>query len=220
MHLDCLHPSDLSRRNTTHAQAHHLDQLPLGADLGRRGWVHQALSIRVAESRKDRAEVASIVRERHYLRRRATPPKTLVLSYLASLGGENAAAMAQIALLPCHYGGLLPALGLHQAEVLQLVRSWRADDLTPDTTPDLMPEVLRRVVKRLPADWSERKCQNLAARPKLLLSWADPAMGHDGNLYTGAGAVPLGGRSKLLFGWALDPELKLPLRQFAARARA
>lgn len=32
--------------------------------------------------------------------------------------------------------------------------------------------------------------------------------------------VPLGGRNKLLFGWALDPELKLPLRSHAARPRA
>lgn len=202
MHLSS--QSDLSRRDTSHVKATHLTQLPLGFDSGKRGWVHRALTIRVAESRRDRALVSDIVLRRHYLRRKATPPRVLVLSYLASLGGEGAAAMAQVALLPCNYGGLLPALGLHQAEVLQLVRSWRADDLGPQVAPDLMPEVLRRVVRRVAADWSALKCANLQARPRLLTSFADPAMGHDGNLYTGAGAVPLGGKSKLLFAWALD----------------
>lgn len=104
--------------------------------------------------------------------------------------------------------------------VLQLVRCWRADDLGPSIAPDLMPETLRRIVKRGAADWVTLKCQNLAARPRLLISFADPAMGHDGNLYLGAGAVPLGGKNKLLFAWPLDDSLRQPLRQFAARARA
>lgn len=69
-------------------------------------------------------------------------------------------------------------------------------------------------------DWVERKCAHLAARPRLIVSWADPAMGHDGALYLGAGVVLLGSESKLLLGWALDPELRAPLRQYAARQRA
>lgn len=131
--------------------------------------MHRALTIRVAESRRDRAEVASIIRERHYLRRKATPPK-------------GAAAMVQVAMLPTNFGALLDVLGLHQAEVLTLTRCWRADDLGPETAPDLMPETLRRVVRRVAADWSALKCANLQARPRLLTSFADPAMGHDGNL--------------------------------------
>lgn len=62
---------------------------------------------------------------RHYLRRRATPPKTLVLSYLASLGGTEAAAMVQIALLPSNLGALLPALDIHPCSILTMTRSWR-----------------------------------------------------------------------------------------------
>ena len=147
------------------------------------------------------------------------PPKTLILSYLATLGDAGAAASVTIAILPTNLGSLLSVLGVHQAETLQLARSWRSDDLGPDVAPDLMPEVPRRVVKRIAADWAEKKCQNLEARPRLLVSFADPAMGHDGNLYTGAGAVPLGGKSKLLFAWPLSEDLRAPLRSYAARAR-
>lgn len=48
--------SDLSRRDTSHMKTAHLSQLPLGADLGKRGWVHRNLTLRIAEFRKDRAE--------------------------------------------------------------------------------------------------------------------------------------------------------------------
>lgn len=34
----------------------------------------------------------------------------------------------------------------------------------------MMPEVLRRVVRRVAQDWTERKCQKLAARPRLLVT--------------------------------------------------
>lgn len=222
MHLDLTCPSDLSSRDTSFAKTFHLQQLPLGGDLGRRGWVRRNMQLRVAESRADRAEVATIIRTRHYLRRWPAPPRTLLLSYVASLGGEGAAASVTVAMLPTNLGALLDVLGVHQAEVLQIVRSWRADDLGPEVAPDLMCEVLRRVVKRVAADWSALKCQNLSARPKLLVTWADPSPGvqHDGWLYLGAGAVALGGKSKLLFAWALDPALKLPLRSYAGRARA
>jgi hypothetical protein len=203
-----------SQRDTTAKKACHLVQLPLGA--GKRGWVHRALGMRIAESRSDRALVAEIVRERHYLQRWPAKPRTLILSYLADLGGEGAAAMAMIALLPTNFGALLPALDLHPCQVLQLVRCWRADDLGPLVAPDLMPEVLRRIVRRLSADWSALKCQNLAARPRLLVTFADPAVGHDGALYVGAGASALGGSGKPAFAWALDPLLKPSLRQYAA----
>lgn len=113
MHLEAFHLAQVSRRRTTHEQAAPLSQLPLGADLGKRGWTHRALSIRVAESRKDRAEVATIIRTRHYLRAWPCRPKTLLLSYIGSLGGIGAAAMVMVGMMPTNLGGLLPALGVH-----------------------------------------------------------------------------------------------------------
>jgi len=135
--LEVRHLAQVSRRDTSHAKTAHLAQLPLGADLGRRGWVHRNLTLRVVESRRDILLCSDIVLNRHYLRRRGVPPRVLTLNYLASLGGEGAAAMAMAAMLPTNLGSLLPALGLHQAEVLQLVRCWRADDLGPSVAPDL-----------------------------------------------------------------------------------
>lgn len=218
-----MHPANqTSRQDTTHAKAAHLRQLSLvGQPTGSRGWVHRNLQLRIAESRADRSEVAAIIRTRHYLRTWPAPPKTLLLSYIGSLGGQGAAAAVMIGLLPTNYGPVLQALDLHQTEILQLVRCWRADDLGPKIAPDLMPLVLRRVVKRLPTDWSTMKCQNLKARPRLLVTYADPSVGHDGALYLGAGAVSLGPGSsgKLAFCWALDPVLKPQLRAYA-QARA
>lgn len=179
------------------------------------------LSLRIAESRQDIREVSDILLHRHYLRRRATPPRTLVLSYLASLSGSGACAMVQVAMLPANLKALCQALDLHPCSILTLTRAWRADDCTPDRTPGLMPLVIRRAVKRLAADWTERKCANLKAKPRLLVTYADPSVGHDGRLYEGAGAVALGqgAAGKLLFAWALDPLLKPMLQQYAmARA--
>lgn len=79
-------------------------------------------------------------------------------------------------------------------------------------------------MRQLPADWTERKCANLAARPRLLIKRADlsPSIRHDGGLYLGAGAIALepGRGGKLFFGWPLDPALRAPLRRYAERARA
>lgn len=85
-----------------------------------------------------------------------------------------------------------------------------------------MPLMIRKVVRRVAADWTQLKSANLKARPRLLVTFADPSPGiqHDGGLYLGAGAVALGGKSKLLFAWPLDPELRQPLRAYAVRARA
>lgn len=211
--------TDLSREDTTHVKVAHLRQAPLGMRPGSRGWVHRNLQLRVAESAKDRHEVATIVRERHYLKRWFAPPKTLTLSYLGSLGGEGAACAVVVALLPCNLGGLAQAMDVHPCSILTLARSWRADDLGPQVAPDLMCETLRRVVRLLPADWEQRKCERLQARPRLLATWADPRVGHDGGVYLGSGATKLGGASKLLFAWALDSTLREPLRQYA-QARA
>lgn len=210
------HPTQTSRRDTTHERVRHLLALPLwGA--GTRGWTHRTLKLWVAESRKDRTLVSDIVLRRHYLARRATPPKVLVMSYLGALeGGEGAAVMCQVAMLPGNLKPLLATLGLHPAETLTLTRMWRSDDLTPDVAPDLTPYTLRQVVRRLPTDWSERKCRNLEAQPRLLVTWADPAVGHDGATYTSAGATALGTTrgGKLLFAWALEEGLREPLRAY------
>lgn len=224
MHLD-VHPvSDLSRRHTTHAQAHHLAQLPLGFKTGLRGWVHRNLTLRVAESRRDRAEVANIIRERHYFRSWPAKPRTLLLSYIGSLGGEGAAAVMMVGMMPINLGGLLPALGVHQSETLELLRSWRADDLGPEIAPDFMPHVVRSVIKRVAADWASLKCANTKAAARLLITFADPSsvVQHDGGLYAGAGATALGPTrsGRLAFAWALDETLRGPLKAYAATARA
>lgn len=210
------HPTQTSRQDTTHAKTRHLLALPLFERAGMRGWTHRTLKLWVAESRKDRTLVSDIVLRRHYLRRRGVPPRTLVLSYLASLGGDGAAAMCQVAMLPGNLGPLRKVLGLHACEVLTLTRLWRADDLDPGVAPDMTPEVVRRVVRRLAADWAERKSANLAARPRLLVTWADPAVGHDGATYIAAGATALGPTrgGKLLFAWALEEGLREPLRAY------
>lgn len=210
-----------SRQDTTWQKVAHLAQLPLGSMLGSRRWVRDNLSLRIAESRADITEVSDILLKRHYLRRRATPPRTLVMSYLGSLGGQGACAMVQVAMLPANTKALCLALDLHPCSILTLVRAWRADDCTPDRTPGLMPLVIRRTVRRLAADWTERKCQRVQAKPRLLISYCDPALQHDGGTYIGAAAIPLGpcAGGKLLFCWPLDDMLREPLRQYAlARA--
>lgn len=222
-----------SQRDTTARKVVYLGQLALGAQPGSAGWVRRALRLRVAESRGDRALAAAIVRERHYLQRRVGRPRTLILSYLADLdgagaGSAGAAGLVQVALLPGQYP-VLPALGVAQYEALSLVRLWRADDLGPKVAPGLTPELLRRVVRGerrrgpllgLREEWIARKCreEGLRAAPRLLLTYADPAVGHDGATYVAAGAVACGSSAggKLLFAWALDGELAAPLRAWAA----
>lgn len=152
MHLNILGAADRGRRDTTALKVARLAKLPLGFEAGRRGWVHRNLTLCVVELRRDRAEVAAVIKQRHYLRRWPVPLKTLLLSYQADLGGTGpAGAVVVVALLPTNLGALLQPLGLHQAEVLQLLRFWRNDDLTVETAPDFLPEVLRRIVKRWPA---------------------------------------------------------------------
>jgi len=223
---------DTSRQDTTLRKTYYLAQLPMGAQLGRRGWVHRALSLRVAETRADRALVADIVKHRHGLGRWPARPKTLILSYLAGLAGvhADAAGCVMVALLPGQYA-CTDALGLHQCEVLTLVRLWRADDLTPALAPDFTPEVLRRIVRgernRGPLrgirdEWIARKCREggLRAAPRLLATYADPAQGHDGATYLAAGAVPCGAGSggKFLFAWGLDEETRAALKQWRSRS--
>ncbi len=226
---------DLSREDTTLRKASYLAQMPLGARPGSRAWVHGALRLRVAESTKDRALVADVVKRRHYLGRWPARPRTLILSYLADLAGiapgpAGAAGLVMIALLPGRFH-VAKALDLHPCSVLSFARSWRADDLGPKVAPDLMPEIVRRVVRgergrgplrALAEEWTARKCRadGLRAVPRLLCTYADPAVGHDGALYLAAGASGCGPGvgGKLLFAWALDPSLREPLAQLAQAA--
>lgn len=224
---------DGSRQDTTRVKVSYLlgSQLGLDARPGERAWVRHGLQLRVAESRKDRALCADIVRQRHYLGRWPVRVRTLILSYLADLAGAGpgsagAASMAMIACQPTQ-SHVIAALGLAQYEVLTLVRTWRADDLGPALAPDLTPETLRRIVKGgrkgagpqpLRDEWLARKCREggLRAAPRLLLTFADPGHGHDGATYTAAGATACGAASggKLAFCWALDDEIKERLRQW------
>jgi hypothetical protein len=220
--------TDVSRRDTTRVKVSYLRQLPLNARLGRRTWVHRALELRVADSRPDRALVADIVKRRHYLHTWPARPRTLILSYLATLAGvtpgdAGAAAAAVVALLPANYR-VRHALALHPCEVLTLTRCWRADDLQPHLAPDLMPEVLRRVVRgrrhhpSLRDVWCARKLRpgGLRAAPRLLVTCADPTVGHDGALYTAAGAIYCGpgATGKLVFAWGLDAVTDSDLKAF------
>lgn len=224
--------TDLSREDTTRIKASYLAQLPLDARPGSRAWVRQSLRLRVAESTPDRRLVADVVRRRHYLQRWPVPPKTLILSYLATLAGVEAGpagtgGMVMIALLAGQYHAL-KALDVHPCSALQLVRNYRADDMGPDVAPDFMPQILRRVVsgcrrsglRPLAEEWTTRKCRadGLYAAPRLLLTYADPGVGHDGGLYRGAGARYLGAgaQGRLLFGWPLVSDLVEPLRQLEA----
>jgi hypothetical protein len=223
--------SDASRRDTTLQKVLYLQQLPVGAEPGRRGWIHRAMRLQVAESRAQRALVAEIVKRRHGLGCWPARPRTLILSYLATLEGvagpAGAGGCVLVALLPGQYH-VTRALGLHQCEVLTLARMWRADDLTPSVAPDFTPEVLRRIVRGersrgpllgIREEWIARKCREggLRAAPRLLATYADPAQGHDGATYRAAGALPCGpgAGGKLLFAWGLDPEIRAQLSQLS-----
>ncbi len=218
---------DTSRQDTTLKKFAYLAQLPLGAPLGSQAWVRQALQLRVAERTTDRKLAADIIRRRHYLGRWPVPPRTLMLSYLAGMRGcsGDAAALVTVAMLPGQYLAA-QALGLHQCEVIVLVRLWRADDMGPAIAPNLTPEVLRRVIRGernrgplldLASEWVARKCENLRARPRLLVTHADPGMGHDGATYLATGAVALGAAEeggKLRFAWGLDVPTHIELQAF------
>lgn len=221
---------DVSRQDTTLIKLAYLAQMPMDAQPGRRAWVRKSLELRVADRRRDRDLVADIAKHRHYLGRWPAKPKTLVLSYLGDLRGvtpgeAGAAVCAMVTLQPSQYH-IMPLFDLHQCEVLNLSRCWRADDLGPAMTPDLMPETLRRIVKggrgvaSLRDEWIARKLREggLRAIPRVLATYADPAQGHDGALYSAAGALDCGCGSggKRLFAWGLDEAMTANLRALAA----
>jgi hypothetical protein len=80
-------------------------------------------------------------------------------------------------------------------------------------------ERTRGPLRQLAQEWSARKLTGgLNAPARLLCSYADPRVGHDGAVYVAAGAVDCGTSQsgKRLFCWALDPGLDEELRRYAA----
>ena len=221
----------VSRRDTSPRRACYLGQLPLGAPVGSQRWVRHALRLRVAESVPDRRMAARVIKELHYLQSWMARPRTKILTYLADLAGcgpgdAGCAGLVAVTLQPGQYHAAR-ALGVHPCSVLTISRMWRASDLTPAVAPNFTPELLRRVVRgersrgplrSLGDEWNDRKCTGgLTAPARLLCTYADPAVGHDGAVYLAAGAVDCGAAKsgKRLFCWALDPALWPELRRYA-----
>lgn len=236
----------VSRIYTSKVPIRYLSQLPLwwvGRDVRR--WAIERLRLRVVDNdegrycRRDVNIYSRIVRQHHYLSRWPVPPKKKLLAYLADMDGcqpgpAGAAGMALFSLIAsnCILVDALKASGheIHNCEVLTLVRCWRADDLGPDLAPYLTPHMLSRIIRGhhpsglepLAHVWERRKCTNgLRARPRLVITYADPEIGHDGGLYLAAGAVSCGAATegKLLFAWSLDSTLRKPLLAAAAKLR-
>lgn len=198
-----------------------------------RGQVHRRLTLRIAEASRDITLVNRVWLERHYLRRRPVPPRVKVLHIVGDVAGvDPGAAGCSLAVTVALLSGtasrvhrsLCAALGLHPCNVIELARSWRSDMLTPEVAPDLMPFAIRRIVKGgnglkpLSDEWNTRRLNSgLSAPARVLLTYADPGVGHDGGLYLGAGAVAVGRtvNGKLAFAWALDGSLTEPLMAWA-----
>lgn len=227
-----MHPLTPSRRDTTLERVRYLagQQPLLGPRPGERGFLRQALRLRVASGRADEAIVRDVLCRRHYLaaemqrrgRQRPFPPRTLLLHYLADLSGwerpGEAAGLVTVRIAPrnCH---AITACALHPCAVIEVARAWRADDLGPEVVPHLSSYLTHQVVVRVRQDWLRLKVEpsaTLQAEPALLVAYSDPALGHDGATYRAAGAVALGAGAggKLLFGWGLTPEIQALLRQW------
>lgn len=188
-----------------------------------RSWVRNTIRehLRVAESREDRHRVMDVWKRHHYLADGRSPfkPKTTHISYILDMPGwvmsdPPGIPSACASLIYCKPGGIRPLLGrlgcTTTMQVMELVRNFVADDVRE--IPDFSPRVLREIVRRMRQgdDWErnnarlENSCRS-DCRPRWLITYADPAVGHDGGLYRGAGAEEIGesASGKLLFGWPL-----------------
>lgn len=141
------------------------------------------------------------------------PPRTIRLHYYLDLPALRpvphpwypAAAVTIRYALP---GGVPEELGLESPmQALEIARCFVADDLRYPHVVDLGPEILREVVRRMRQgdDWAEVVAGRVLWRPRWLLSFSDPEVGHDGGLYRGAGAEYLGQLpgGKQVWGWQL-----------------
>lgn len=183
-----------------------------------RGQVHRVVRqwLRVARTPAEKRRVMDVWRHIHYLGRgggNVFPPRTIRLSYYLDLPALRpvphpwypAAAVTIRFALP---GGVPADLGLKSPlEALEIARCFVADDLRYPHVVDLGPEILREVVRRMRQgdDWAEVVAGRVQWRPRWLLSFSDPAVGHDGGLYRGAGARCLGETAggKGVWGWEL-----------------
>jgi len=183
-----------------------------------RSWVRRAVrtGLRVARTAAEKRRVMDVWRHVHYLGRgggNVFPPRTIRLSYYLDLPCLRvqpepwipAAAVTIRYALP---GGIPSWLGLESPlQALEIARSFVADDLRWPAIRDLSPAVLREVVRRTREglDWREVVRGRVLWEPRWLLTFADPAVGHDGGVYVGAGARYLGESAggKLIFGWPL-----------------
>lgn len=201
---------------------------PVGRLMGNpqsRGWVHQTVRqwLRVARTPAEIRRVMDVWRQVHYLGRPDRGPhwdpigrKQLRLHYYLDLPALRpeptvwypaAALTVRFALR----NGIPDSLGLSSSlQALEIARNFAADDIR--SIRDLSPEILREVVRRLRAgtDWQEMINGRVLWQPQWLLSFSDPAVGHDGGLYQGAGAVYLGTRAqgKQVWGWPLTDQAK------------
>jgi len=175
--------------------------------------------LRVARTPAEKRRVMDVWRYIHYLGKgggAVFPPRTIRLSYYLDLPALRpvphpwypAACVTIRFALP---GGIPPELGLDSPmEALEIARNFLADDLRWPAVPDLAPEILREVVRRMRVgtDWAEVVAGRVLWKPRWLLSFSDPAVGHDGGLYRGAGALYLGTTvgGKEVWGWPLSQD--------------
>jgi hypothetical protein len=106
-------------------------------------------------------------------------------------------------------GGVPKVLGLESPlQALEIARNFVADDIR--LIRDMSPTILREVVRRIKegSDWASVVKGRVLWEPQWLLSFSDPAVGHDGGLYLGAGADYLGTlpSGKEVWGWPLTEE--------------
>lgn len=190
-----------------------------------RGWVRGMVrqELRVAKTPVEKRRVMDVWRHVHYLGRGkggVFPPKTIRIHYYLDLPALRplphtwvpaAAVTIRYALLTGGGSGWrdrLVDLGMESPmQALEIARSFVADDLRYPAINDLSPSILREVVRRMRTgtEWQEIVAGRVQWRPVWLLSYSDPAVGHDGGVYRGAGAEFLGETSakKQLWGWRL-----------------
>lgn len=181
-----------------------------------RSWVRKIVrsELRVARTAAEKRRVMRVWREIHYLGRGQADPigiRQIRLSYYLDLPclrpqPEPWIPAACVTIRYALPAGIPDWLGLDSPlQALEIARSFVADDLRWPHIADFSPAVLREVVRRIRQgdDWREAVRGRVLWEPRWLLSYADPAVGHDGGVYRGAGARFLGETSggKLLFGW-------------------
>lgn len=147
--------------------------------------------LRVARTPAERSRVLDVWRYVHYLGRgrgSVFPPRTIRLSYFLDLPALRpsphpwypaAAATLRFA-LP---GGVPAHLWLESPlQAVEVARFFVCDDLRYPVVSDLAPAILREVVRRMRegTDWAEVVAGRVKWQPKWLLSFSDPAVGHDG----------------------------------------